>query len=259
MRRVASIVVLLGLLVGPPVLLARLGFYAWQQLNVWAPADFRVLLGLLTVVGWCAWLVFAVSVVLEVLRVATSGRLAIQLPGLRLPQALAALLIATILSAGAAPALAAPEASPGPSAAASVPVVVDRTPSLVTTSQTASNQTAGHTLTHVVAPGDELWSLAQRYYGSGTQWRQIVQANPALAADPTADLIEGSELVIAVPSGPTEAYVVRPGDTLWALAERTLGSGERYPELQRLNAGLVADPDHIVVGWTLQLLSLIHI
>lgn len=253
MRRVASIVVLVGLLVGPPVLLARLGFYAWLQLNVWAPADFRVLLGLLTVVGWCAWLVFAVSVVLEVLRVATSGRLAIQLPGLRLPQALAALLIATILSAGAAPALAAPEASPGPSAAASVPVVVDRTPSLVTASQTASNQTAGHTLTHVVAPGDELWSLAQRYYGSGTQWRQIVQANPALAADPTADLIEGSELVIAVPSGPTEAYVVRPGDTLWALAERTLGSGERYPELQRLNAGLVAAPDHIEVGWTLQL------
>ena len=89
----------------------------------------------------------------------------------------------------------APEASPGPSAAASVPVVVDRTPSLVTTSQTASNQTAGHTLTHVDAPGDELWSLAQRYYGSVTKWRQIVQPNPALAADPTACLLYTSRLV----------------------------------------------------------------
>lgn len=33
-------------------------------------------------------------------------------------------------------------------------------------------------------PGASLWSLAQQYYGSGTQWPVIYQANPQLAPDP---------------------------------------------------------------------------
>src|SRR5690606_33167507 len=33
---------------------------------------------------------------------------------------------------------------------------------------------------HVVVPGDTLWDLARRFYGSGSQWRAIYNANQAI-------------------------------------------------------------------------------
>ena len=54
--------------------------------------------------------------------------------------------------------------------------------------------------------------------------------------------------------------VVRPGDCLWTIAEHYLGSGERYPELVRLNLGhdlgngqVFSDPSLIMPGWRLRL------
>ena len=35
-----------------------------------------------------------------------------------------------------------------------------------------------HAKEHVVQAGDDLWSLAERYYGNGRQWRKIAAANP---------------------------------------------------------------------------------
>ncbi len=34
--------------------------------------------------------------------------------------------------------------------------------------------------THTIAKGDTLWSLAERYLGSGKRWKEIVAANPGL-------------------------------------------------------------------------------
>jgi len=39
MRKLGSLVVLLVLLVGTPIVLFRLGYYTWDRLNVWAPAE----------------------------------------------------------------------------------------------------------------------------------------------------------------------------------------------------------------------------
>jgi DNA-binding SARP family transcriptional activator len=56
--------------------------------------------------------------------------------------------------------------------------------------------------------------------------------------------------------------VVRPGDCLWTIAERYLGSGDRYQELDALNLGremgdglVFTDPSLILAGWLLQLPS----
>jgi len=38
----------------------------------------------------------------------------------------------------------------------------------------------------------------------------------------------------------TTRYIVKPGDTLWAIAKRFLGDGVRYPQHKRLN-GLESD------------------
>jgi len=293
MRRLGSLAVLLVLGVGTPLALLRFGFYGWDRLNLWAPADFRVPLGLLSVVGWAAWAVFVVSVVLEAARLVTHGRVTIRVPGFGLPQSLAAgLLAAIIATSGSSLSMAAPPQLAPVTALASTDTVAPQ--ASVTAvgedhSESAAPRRAAvetldqHTVVHLVSAGDDLWSLAERYYGSGAEWRKIVRANPdLLASDPTADLTPGTALAIAGPtasalgpsdsaegaSGDSEAggpstlanvtvaseeYTVEKGDTLWHLAEERLGDGHRYPELQRLNSGVIDDPDYIETGWTIAL------
>ncbi len=63
-----------------------------------------------------------------------------------------------------------------------------------------------------------------------------------------------------VAAGSTRTYVVKPGDTLWDLAEHHLGDGRRYKEIVELNRGRsqpdgrkLRDADLIRPGWTLLL------
>nr|NLI49286.1 LysM peptidoglycan-binding domain-containing protein [Propionibacterium sp.] len=268
MRRLGSLLVLLALLGGPPALLLRLGFYDWGGLNVWTPADYRLLLGLLTLAAWAAWLVFLLAVVVEAIGWATGGRVRLRLPGLAAPQSLASALLAGLLAVGvpAGVAVAAPSAERVPTpvhAAMPVsPATGTASPELPTTPQAGEPAVASapvvavgvaaadDAIVHVVERSDDLWSLAERYYGSGTEWRRIVRANPDLAADPTADLTVGTALAIV---NPLADYRIERGDTLWHLAEERLGDGARYPELQRLNADRITDPDYIEAGWTIRL------
>ncbi|MDX1661820.1 MAG: LysM peptidoglycan-binding domain-containing protein [Gemmatimonadota bacterium] len=49
--------------------------------------------------------------------------------------------------------------------------------------------------THVVEEGDTLWAIADRYYGDGTEWPRIHEANRDVIDDP--DVIQpGWELTI---------------------------------------------------------------
>jgi LysM repeat protein len=53
--------------------------------------------------------------------------------------------------------------------------------------------------------------------------------------------------------GRTHVYVVKRGDTLWAISRRYLGSGKRYPALVRANRGRISNPDLIFPGQKLRL------
>jgi hypothetical protein len=53
----------------------------------------------------------------------------------------------------------------------------------------------------------------------------------------------------AKPAEPEEQYyVIEKGDTLWAIAKRFLGNGNRYPEIFEANKEVILDPDKIFPG-----------
>ena len=48
-------------------------------------------------------------------------------------------------------------------------------------------------------------------------------------------------------------HTVVKGDTLWKIAERTLGKGARYPEIFEANRPMLSDPDKIYPGQVLRI------
>ena len=51
-------------------------------------------------------------------------------------------------------------------------------------------------------------------------------------------------------------HTVAKGDTLWAIASKTLGSGARYPEIFEANKPMLSDPDKIYPGQVLRIPAL---
>ncbi|NTU84585.1 MAG: LysM peptidoglycan-binding domain-containing protein [Chloroflexales bacterium] len=130
---------------------------------------------------------------------------------------------------------------------------------------------------YTVQPGDTLWSIAQRFYGSGASWQIIYNANANLIAD--ANWIYPGQ-VLTVPSGPalvgtatptpglsgtfTPAnsagqtgqgmgqYTVKPGDSLWSIAQLAYGDPGRWVDIYNANVAIIgADPGLIFSGTVL--------
>ena len=61
--------------------------------------------------------------------------------------------------------------------------------------------------------------------------------------------VKADELEVEQPSeAKVEYYVIEKGDTLWAIATKFLGSGNRYPEIFEANREVIKDPDLIYPG-----------
>ena len=56
----------------------------------------------------------------------------------------------------------------------------------------------------------------------------------------------------AVASGKKE-YIVQPGDSLWSIAQKTLGDGSRYEDILRANRRVIDDEESISVGMKLKI------
>lgn len=116
--------------------------------------------------------------------------------------------------------------------------------------------------TVVVQSGDTLSGIAGAYLGDADRWREILELNDLKRA---TDLREGMEIKLPPLAGSADRgaepardaaprrYVVKRGDTLAAIAERTLGDADRWEELYRANRDELDDPDAIRVGQTLSL------
>lgn len=117
--------------------------------------------------------------------------------------------------------------------------------------------------THVVAPQETLWSIAERYYGSGYNWTDIAATNnlknpnviekeaeltiPDVSAKEqtiqaikavteTAVKVEAKETVTTDSNSITgETYTVQPKDSLWSIAVRSYGDGYQWMKIYTAN------------------------
>lgn len=290
----AATALLVILVIGSPVALlawGRLGELRRLPGALTGPDDGSLLLGLLTLVGWAAWLVFTLAVALEAVNLAAGlpglpglpGRRRFRIPGLRPVQGIAAgLLVASLallapVSRGSSPptsavAVASPVVTPDHARESGRDVEATSDQARQDTRSSAVSA-SGDGVDHIVTPADSLWSLARQRYGDPTQWRRIAAANPGIdpSALPVGQVIRlpgDSRTVVPADEGdssptgrrsssPAEAaattVTVARGDTLSELARTHLGDPDRWPEIYRLNREKIADPDEIDVGWTFRL------
>lgn len=263
------------------------------------PDDGHLFLGALTVVAWLAWAAFTVSVVVEgvaVIRGLPSPRLRF----LRLPQRGASVLVAAasvLLVAEPIPSPAAmrpvaahavASAAPSPRTSSTAGMSALPEPAAPTHSPSSSHGPQGQAAvkpasreettyrTVTVERGDTLWGLAERFLGAGSRYREIAELNYGRPQRDGRTLTAAHWIypgwvlripLAAMPKSPSKApirasgtYTVGPGDTLWGIADKRLGDGSRYDEIERLNAGRpqaaggrLVDADEIQPGWVLRL------
>ena len=114
--------------------------------------------------------------------------------------------------------------------------------------------------TYTVQEGDNLWSIAEKIYGSGYNWVDLANvnnlANPGIinagtkltvpnVAPKTLTAMNTQTQPIGEPiSG--SSYTVKKGDCLWTIAVRAYGDGYKWTQIAKANN--LANPDLIFSG-----------
>ncbi|GAB4219469.1 MAG: hypothetical protein Fur009_5800 [Candidatus Microgenomates bacterium] len=120
--------------------------------------------------------------------------------------------------------------------------------------------------TYIVQEGDDLWHIAEKFYGSGFNAYDISVANKL---DPSTPIIQGQKLIIpsVKPRQPTigetsslqttqvifteDKYVVQPGDSLSLISQKVYGDLFSWPKI--LQANNLQNSDLIEIGMVLNI------
>lgn len=111
---------------------------------------------------------------------------------------------------------------------------------------------------HTVASGENLWSIAEKYFNSGYNWVDIARENELinpdyLETDQVLNIPKTEPILPATGTGTavsstlapiTESnYTVVQGDNLWDIAVRAYGDGFKWVEIAKANN--LVNPDFI--------------
>lgn len=110
---------------------------------------------------------------------------------------------------------------------------------------------------YTVQPGDSLWSIAFRFYGTGAFWRRIYEDNMTVIQNPNR-IYPGQKLVIrladsdragdALTGAKGRIYTVMMGENLWTIAKKVYGNGMLWERIYQANRELIFDPRRIYAG-----------
>jgi len=135
----------------------------------------------------------------------------------------------------------------------------------------APQEHARTAIEYTVQRGDSLWEIARRFYGDGSRYVEIFEANRDREMPQAGRFVDprsidpGWVLSIPLPAqnltvGEITTYRVIAGDDLWSIAARLLGDGFRWIEVFDANSGREMadgrrfnDPSLIYPGWLLEL------
>ena len=117
-----------------------------------------------------------------------------------------------------------------------------RTPSSSDAIQSSGPATPGGSGEYIIRKGDSLWSIAQNELGNGARWPEIQRLNNL----PAENVLPGQKIrlpdrqnITIASSNSTSPqgglYEVKDKESLWVIAQRELGDGTRWPEIQQLN------------------------
>jgi len=72
-----------------------------------------------------------------------------------------------------------------------------------------------------------------------------------LSAPTGTDIDIGESFDPQPPAPESRTHTIQKGDTLWSLAVKYLGSGQRWPDIQKANPGMTLAPTKLPVGKTI--------
>lgn len=106
---------------------------------------------------------------------------------------------------------------------------------------------------HKVAAGDSLWTISEKYYGTGYEWTKIAKennlTNPSkIEVGQSLKVPTATQTATDLPTN-TQTYTVQKGDTLWSIAQSQLGDPYLWTEIAKLNK--LEHPSLIHTGNTL--------
>lgn len=262
LKALSAFVVLGALVVGPPWLLSRYVGNPWPSggVSIGAPLTDEAIVGLLAVVVWLLWAQFVCCVLAEAIAALTDDRLAPPFTmAFGFQRHLARRLVATVVIATVS--------TPLLTGAGAAAVTFPTHSKTLTEDQQSSAWTVGPPGSAVVGrdapdhPRREvevtLSDAADAAPSSGAHTTSAAAHRQHAPVESRSPQAQGGIGALEQQTA-TEAVTVMRLDTLWSIAERTLGSGERWPEIAALNEGrTMADgvrfttADHIRPGWRL--------
>ncbi|MFH0731709.1 MAG: LysM peptidoglycan-binding domain-containing protein [Candidatus Omnitrophota bacterium] len=109
---------------------------------------------------------------------------------------------------------------------------------------------------YVVKEGDTLKKIAKVQLGAERRWKYLYEFNKENIKDP--DAIEaGTVIMIPIeqqqqdeesPASVKRTYVIAKDDSLWKIAKKQLGDGNRWKEIYNLNKENIKNPDKLILG-----------